>query len=238
MDHSEAIRLQAAERYLLGELSGDDRERFEEHFMSCSECAGDLRAGAAFVESAREVLSTEAPERTRPETSRDPSRGWLAALFRPAIVVPAFAILLAAIGYLAGVTIPRLEASLSRANLPRALASFSLISDNSRGGAATVFTVQRDEPFSLYVDVPPQPSFSEYTLAVENQSGNIRFALPLSAAEVKSTVQVLIPASRLEPGQYALVVRGTSGGGGVRDTQVARYSFTLEYDQPTHSPSY
>jgi len=237
MDHSEAIRLGAAERYLLGELAGDVREQFEEHFMSCSECARDLRAGAAFVESAREVLSTEAPERARPETSRDPSRGWLAALFRPAIVAPAFAILLAALGYLAGVTIPRLESSLSKANSPRALASFSLISDNSRGGATTVFTVQRDEPFSLYVDVPPQPSFSEYTLAVENPSGNIRLALPLSAAEVKSTVQVLIPASRLGPGRYVLVVRGTSGSGDVRNTEVARYSFALEYGQPTNSPN-
>ena len=35
MDHSEAVQLMATERYLLGELSPDQREAFEEHFFEC-----------------------------------------------------------------------------------------------------------------------------------------------------------------------------------------------------------
>lgn len=236
MDHSEAIRLGATERYLLGELAGDLRAQFEEHFMSCPDCARDVRAGAVFVENAREVLRTQAPAKARAKTTKDTSRGWLALLFRPAIAAPAFAILLVIIGYQAGMTIPRLESSLSKANSPRALTSFSLINDNSRGGAPATFTVRPDQPFSLYVDVPPQPSFSKYTFEVENQTGNIQFALSISAEEARNTVQVLVPPSRLSPGQYALVIRGSSKPDETPGTEVARYSFALDYGQPTNSP--
>jgi hypothetical protein len=37
MDHETAVRMSAAERYFLGELSGDDREGFEEHLFLCPE---------------------------------------------------------------------------------------------------------------------------------------------------------------------------------------------------------
>ena len=57
MDHSESIRLMAAEKYLLGELTPDLQEKFEEHFFECQECALDVRAGAALVEHSKVVLA-------------------------------------------------------------------------------------------------------------------------------------------------------------------------------------
>ena len=56
MDHSEAVQKMAAERYLLDELTPDEREAFEEHFFDCPECALDLRVGAAFVDEAKVQL--------------------------------------------------------------------------------------------------------------------------------------------------------------------------------------
>ncbi len=38
MDHNEAVRLQAAEKYLLGELPKEQHAAFEEHF-STARCA-------------------------------------------------------------------------------------------------------------------------------------------------------------------------------------------------------
>src|ERR1700680_2060316 len=97
MDHSESIRLMAAEKYLLGELSPDLREQFEEHFFDCQECALDVRAGAALVEHSKVVLSEPVAE--SPVRVRVPSNpGWFAWL-RPALVVPALAVLLALIMY-------------------------------------------------------------------------------------------------------------------------------------------
>ena len=53
MNHDQAIREQAVERYLLGELAEDARARFEEHFFDCAICAADLKTGAIFVDALR-----------------------------------------------------------------------------------------------------------------------------------------------------------------------------------------
>jgi anti-sigma factor RsiW len=45
MEHDEAEKSQAVERYLLGELPVTEREAFEEHYFSCPECAEEVRAG-------------------------------------------------------------------------------------------------------------------------------------------------------------------------------------------------
>jgi anti-sigma factor RsiW len=50
MDHNEAIKLRAAERYALGELPEDVRDAYEEHFFDCAECAMEMKAVSAFVD--------------------------------------------------------------------------------------------------------------------------------------------------------------------------------------------
>ena len=56
MDHNEAIQQMVAERYLLGELTAEQRDAFEEHAFDCPECSLDLRAGAAFIDTAKVEL--------------------------------------------------------------------------------------------------------------------------------------------------------------------------------------
>jgi anti-sigma factor RsiW len=53
MDHSEAVRRGAAEKYLLDELLSADRDEFEQHFFDCQECAADLNGAAAFLHAAQ-----------------------------------------------------------------------------------------------------------------------------------------------------------------------------------------
>jgi len=36
MDHSEVVRLKVVEKYILGELTADLREQFEEHYFDLS----------------------------------------------------------------------------------------------------------------------------------------------------------------------------------------------------------
>ena len=228
MDHSQAVSLKATEQYLLGELSGNVREEFEEHFMSCAECAREVRSGAAFIESAREVLRSEAPARARAVPSSAGGAGWLAGFFRPAIVAPVFAILVAIVVY-QGLKIPRLESSLSTAEAPRALTSFSLINANSRGGGAGTFIARAGQPFALYVDIPPQPAFPAYEIEVRGENGEAELAISVSAEEAKNTVQVLVPGARLKAGSYQLVVLGSSGANGGSGAEVTRYPFALEY---------
>src|SRR5947207_15968254 len=60
MDHETALRTSATERYFLGELTGQDRDGFEEHFFMCPECAEDLRALTVFAANAKAVFRQEA----------------------------------------------------------------------------------------------------------------------------------------------------------------------------------
>ena len=76
MDHSEAIEIRAAEKYLLGELTAEQRDRFEEHFFGCLECAADIRSGAVLIDNARHVLKQEAETQKVLAPSR-PNRGRL-----------------------------------------------------------------------------------------------------------------------------------------------------------------
>jgi hypothetical protein len=71
MDHSEALRLKAAARYVLGELTGSLREEYERHYMSCVWCADDLIACVEFVAGLRAVFRSEMNE--KPATKSDTS---------------------------------------------------------------------------------------------------------------------------------------------------------------------
>src|SRR6516165_7713723 len=110
MDHDEAIKQMAAERYLLDELSPELREAFEEHAFDCHECALDLRAGGAFIRMAKAELPNLAeatPAPAGPAVRRERSGGsLLLILLRPALAVPAVAALLSVIAFQNLSTIP------------------------------------------------------------------------------------------------------------------------------------
>ena len=115
MNHDEAIRLKAAEKYLLGELSAELRDQYEDHYFGCAECSQDVRTGAVFIDNARDVLGlgsvtvAELGAKHQPA----PSGGWWTALWRPAFAIPALAVLLLVAGYQNAVTIPHLRTALS-----------------------------------------------------------------------------------------------------------------------------
>src|SRR5258705_13633457 len=103
INHQEAVRSNAVERYLLGQMSDSETESFELHFFECEECAGELRTGAVFVENARQVFR-ERPA-AAPSSIPGRSRGrwsWLAGPWGPPVFqATAFATLAlaAAAGY-------------------------------------------------------------------------------------------------------------------------------------------
>src|ERR1700685_1406379 len=134
MDHNEAVRLQAAEKYLLGELPREQHAAFEEHFFDCSACAEEMKATAAFMESARQVSRQQVSEAVdiKGLVPASTTRGWFAWV-RPAFAVPVFAALLLFIGYQDGVTIPNLKQASTGVIIGEGAKSFSLLSADSRG---------------------------------------------------------------------------------------------------------
>lgn len=221
MDHNEAVKNHAAEKYFLGELAATEREAFEEHFFDCEDCAADVKTTAILVDNVREAL------RTAPEKKKAPSRETAGFLnwWRPAYSFAAIALLFVTVGYQNFVQIPQLHnQALTKAE---ALPSFSLVTAGSRGAAGALeVTVPADTPFGLYVDIPADPSFTRYSADILTQSGALKFSVPISVEQTQNTVQLLIPGSLLREGQYDLVIRGYKAeSAGAQE--IARHPFVL-----------
>lgn len=241
MDHSEAIQLKAAERYLLGDLTGVLLQEYEEHFFSCPECAQALGLGVVFIENARQVLAAEAapapasvpaPIRAAPEPvppATPAKQNWFASFLRPAFAAPVLAALLVAVVYQSAVLIPRLNRDLSRANAPQALRTFSLLNQNSRGAALLIVGVPPDHSFGLYLDIPPGHPFAFYDCQLQDAAGKADVVLKVSAEEASQTIELLVPPNRLQPGRHVLVVRGLASLEGPAGPEISRYPFRLEF---------
>src|SRR5258708_14070637 len=109
MDHDLAVKSQACEKYLLGELSPDLRDAYEEHYFSCAECATQLRMAAELVGAGQQIFAqTPAPAVARPVYE---SGGWV-RWFRPPIPLSGLATLLLIVGYTTLCILPPLSESL------------------------------------------------------------------------------------------------------------------------------
>jgi anti-sigma factor RsiW len=99
MDHVEAVKTLAIERYLLEEMPQEEREAFEEHFFSCAECAEDARHAATLRDAVRSGLAqvegarVGVEERGRVLPLRPARAGW-----RSSVALPWAAAALLAIG--------------------------------------------------------------------------------------------------------------------------------------------
>ncbi len=216
--HIFADKEDAAERYLLGEMTEADRDAYEQHFFQCLECADEVKATARFLDSCRRELADRvSPAAAVPATPRRVWRPrWTTA---SAVLTGALAATLAVMVYQNAVTIPRLTHALA----PRALVAVSLAS-TSRGAAAQTISVPRQQPFLIFVDIPPGAA-DTYECAIVSKDGT---AIPVSiaAAQTQDAVPLLIPAGLLAPGDYTLTVRGRRSGA-AESTEVARFPFTL-----------
>lgn len=222
MDHEEAVRQKATERYLLDELDPEQRDQFEEHLFDCQECALDVRAGAMFVEQSKAILT----EPTVSSFARKPSRatakpGWFAWL-RPAFAVPVFALLLALIGYQNFVTYPKL---MRAANEPQ-VGPWASVNVSTRGAETTVLKAHPGEGFGLLVNFPPQGGFASYVVDLYNPAGKLEWSGPVSAATAGEDRQIYIPGRNRLPGTYTLVVHGITSAG--ESQELSRHPIDLQ----------
>jgi anti-sigma factor RsiW len=224
MDHHEAVRREAVEKYLLSELPGPERDEFEEHFFDCQECAADLRTTAAFLDAAKRELKrapVASPVPKAVKTSR------FAFLWSPAFASPAFALLLLVIVYQNVAVYPRLTAEVAQTRNPEILPSLSLIGGNSRGGAVPSATVGRSQPILLSVDIPAADQYVRYSCVLVAPSGAIVWRAPVSASQAKDTISIRLPANQWGPGAYKLLVQGYTDPSHGEPVDLASYRFTL-----------
>jgi hypothetical protein len=232
MNHQEAVRESAVEKYLLDELPAPQRDEFEEHFFECQECATDLRVTAAFLDEAKRQFEPglaaqpagAAARRPAPKAARKPR---FAFLWRPAFAAPAFACLLLVIVYQNAALHPRLAGAAAGLDQPEVLTAVSLIGGNSRGGTIPAVTVTAHQPVLLSVDIPAAEPYASYSCTLVAPNGAIRWRMPVSAEQAKDTVTIRLPPGRWDAGDYTLLVQGytTTKQGG--PAEVARYRFAM-----------
>ena len=219
MDHSDAVRLKATERYLLNELDPEQLDQFEEHLFDCTDCALDVRAAAMLVEQSKAILS-ERTSAVPVRVAAPASKPWLAWL-RPAFAVPVMAVLLVVVGYQNLVVYPGMKKAANTAYLFPAAS----INVATRSAATPAVHAQPGEPFLLLVNLPAENRFSSYIADLYDSAGHIKWSVPISAETANDTVPIRIPGQR-EAGVYALAIRGVPQGGG-NPSEVGRQPFEL-----------
>jgi hypothetical protein len=219
MDHDEAVRQKATEKYMLDELDPALRDQFEEHLFDCQECALDLRAAAMMVEQSKVILAEEPlPVVERVRVPLPAKSGWLAWL-RPTFAVPVFALLLAVIVYQNQVY-SRLQ---RKANSPQFLAS-AVVNLGTRGGEGIAVPAHAGQPFELSLNVPPDGRYASYKLDLYSAPGGLEWTRTIPASG-SGTVSLYVPGSD-HASPSALAVQGITTGG--ESVDLGRYAIDLQ----------
>jgi len=230
MDHSEAVQQMSAERFLLDELTVEERDEFEAHLFECAECALDLRAGVALVNEAKiqlpQLVTDARPYMAAKAKKPKEKKNYWFLSQRPAFAGLAFACLMV-IAFQNLVTYPALRKA---ANQPRLLLSVPL-HGNTRGGHPTL-TADRKHGISLPVDVldsTTSTSYSSYSVDLLDQEGKLvwtdSFAAPSENEVANQSLSLVIPGAALVNGQYAVAVSGIAPGG--EKTPLNRFVFEI-----------
>lgn len=217
MDHGEATQMMAAERYLMDELTPEQRDAFEQHVFECQECALDLRAGAAFISEAKnqlpELTAAQAPPSTPVQINRQkPPSGKKRSFFlwQPAFALPAFALMLAVITFQNVATIPSLRKSATE---PRILQS-NVIHAGTRGNSHTAIMADRSQGLSLSIELPQTSDYSSYSFELYDANGKSLWTQSVSGSNSDTMdgklVTLVIPGAGLQSTSYSLAVVGVT----------------------------
>jgi hypothetical protein len=234
MDHTEAVRSGAVERYLLGQLSTSESDQFEQHFFDCLECSGQLRDVAMFEDNAKAVFLEQlaSTDQAQAQTRTDPEKPSFWAMFwqRPWTAAPALAalVLAAVTAYQASVVIPGLRGQLRDATAPQPVASYVLPSI-SRGDAHALQVPDIGHFYAIYMDPTWAGSYAAYICSVQDESGSIRFSIRVSAPPPGKPIEILMARSFLPSGRYTVVIRNAAESG-KPEVELARYALTLKLD--------
>jgi hypothetical protein len=226
MTHDQAIREQAVERYLLGELAGEAREQFEEHFFDCEICAADLKNGALLVDTLRtEPWAAPSPQRGMHLVPKRSISTWL----RPWLV-PALAASLLVIAYQNILVLPAMRKATSAVQSPALMSNVVLANIDARGAEIPKITAPVHGAFVISLDIPTKSEDVSYICALYNASGERLWQMPVTSQQAENTVFLRVPADKAAAGQNEIRVLGVPSTGGA-PTEVGRYRFSLQISQ-------
>jgi hypothetical protein len=223
MEHNRAVKTQAVERYLLGEMPADERDDFEEHYFACAECAQDVRAGARFRANARELLRD--PEQFSPPARERRGFSWWS--FPSMAPVAVSVLLLSVVVYQAGFVIPGLKREAGPQGPAQGAVAFSL-HDTTRGSeGAKVTRIPRGAGLvSLNFDIVTDEKQPSYECTIADASGKTMAVTTLESPKGDESLSIQLHREYFPPGRYRIEVRGASNSGGPGKT-LLQYEFEI-----------
>jgi Putative zinc-finger len=226
MEHTNADETLAVERYLLGEMSANEVQEFEEHIFLCQECAEAVKTGAGFADNAHAVFKDEAlhlPQETALESARKSAPWWQRFAFP--VLAPTFAalVLLCVAGYQRLIVISALRDQLAQSTAAQSLPTFALHAV-SRGAAQEVDLPAGARYFSVYFDVTSE-SPSGYRCEIRDASGAVKSTVRVAQRKPDGSLSLLLERSQFPAGDYTLLVRAE----GTEATEIGQYPFKLDY---------
>jgi hypothetical protein len=220
MTHQQALDGLASERYLLDEMTEDERFEFEAHYFDCTECAEDVKRGEMIRQEARHAgfRTGSRVETGRPGVVLTSPKWWR----RPMLAVPwaAAATLALVTGYQSFVTVPGLRESVA----PQAIEAV-MLRGATRGAAPTVTIAPGQRFVALSADLTTTPQSSALTYEILDAN---RTAVASGRARIPSAgapLMLLVPVDELQKtGRYTLAVHETD-----QQTVIGEYEFDVSY---------
>lgn len=220
MTHQEAVDTLAVERYLLDEMSDEQRQTFEEHYFQCEMCADDLRVATAMLQGAREGFAGASAVRHVVSITAGRSAARKAAWYRAAALPWAVAATLAVVaGYESLWVVPSLRPSAP----PLALTPLTL-RPQSRGAEAVIPIDAHGGPTTLAIEVNEPPQAGDVTYDLSSTDGRHVVSGRAHAPAPGSPLLLLMPSWTLvRPMHYILSIHDAAG----TSRLLGEYRFTV-----------
>lgn len=218
MDHETAVRLQAAERYILHEFSSEERREFEDHYFGCAECASEVRAasilGANVKSALREDESRSAREWERKRETRKIPFFW-----------PLAASAALNLALLAGLGYQSFGIKSGSAIDAQFFQSFA-VPAASRGEIRSFAVPAGSRFFGARFDLPPGRHFESFSYQILDSTGRVESTKRLQAPTgTEFDLELAIPVELLQPGVYQLILQGTED---TKTLEISRARFTIQ----------
>jgi len=202
MNHSNAIENNAAEQYVLGAMSDEERNAYEEHMFNCSACAEEVKCLAEFGEGVKSVFSREGADRLYQFEEKS---GFWRSLWLPA---PRFACAAALVFCFVGVyqTTAKytLQGDLQKARSQPAMAP-QVVTESARirlnAQRAEIKTVLPGKAFEAELRVEKHIAYQATFMTTGTRIKKFSVNIP---AQDSNYVYVLVPENLLQPGNYTV----------------------------------
>lgn len=192
-----------AEKYILDELSEEERDAFEAHFFECADCAEAVRDLSELREGMRAGLC-KAPEAA---SARSPAPSWMESLrawwLRPQALA-AGALALVCITAVTSYQNVQLKHQLRPQVVP------SLLLQPATRGELPALQLNQSAPFVLLETDLPGAS-GNLVWQLHTSEGSAVLTGMGAAPQPGLSFKVLLPVSDLREGEYGLTVRSDAG---------------------------